>query len=308
MADKLEQSLYRRLAFIKYLYSVAVNQSNAPEPLASASILTFHDSIELFLQLSSEYLNVGAQQPKFMQYWELLQKREPGVELTQKESMRRLNKARVALKHNGTLPSKLDIEAFRASATNFFEDNVRLVFGTEFSKISLIDFVQPEKARMNLNEAQKLCSDGELEEAINKVAIAFEQMLDDYEERKRSRFGQSPFFIGEDLTWKDSFGLRLGGSEIEDKISEFVDAVKESLEAMQNTIKILALGIDYKKYSRFKLLMPLVHKVLSGDYHLVRNNWYPSIDASEKDVEFCINFIIESAIILQEFDYAVQES
>ncbi|HBX87013.1 MAG TPA: hypothetical protein DEG09_00170 [Marinilabiliaceae bacterium] len=94
----------QRLAFIKYLYTVAVEQSKQPEPLSSSSILSFHNSIELFLQLASEYLDVGSKSPGFMDYWELLEPKLTEGGLTQKESMRRLNKARVALKHHGTLP------------------------------------------------------------------------------------------------------------------------------------------------------------------------------------------------------------
>jgi hypothetical protein len=55
----LPETTARRLAFVRYLYGVAVQQSRYPEPLYGTSILTFHDSIELFLQLASEYLNVG---------------------------------------------------------------------------------------------------------------------------------------------------------------------------------------------------------------------------------------------------------
>lgn len=103
MLDK--STVIKRLAFIKYLYKLAVDQSKRPEPLCSASILTFHDAIELFLQLASEHLNVGKQQPSFMEYWDLISQKLSNQELTQKESMRRLNRARVALKHHGTLPS-----------------------------------------------------------------------------------------------------------------------------------------------------------------------------------------------------------
>jgi len=137
----------RRLAFIKYLYQVAVEQSQRLEPLCSTSILTFHDAIELFLQLASEYLDVGKGRPSFMEYWEILastSKLPEGV-LIQKESMRRLNKARVALNHHGILPSKLGIEAFRASVTNFFEENTPLIFDIKFSEISLIELVRYEK-------------------------------------------------------------------------------------------------------------------------------------------------------------------
>lgn len=69
--------------------------------------------------------------------------------------MRRLNRARVALKHHGTMPSKLDIEAFRGSTTNFFEDNTGIVFGIRFTDISLVDLVQCKDAKNNLKEGGK---------------------------------------------------------------------------------------------------------------------------------------------------------
>lgn len=46
----------KRLSFIKYLFNLGVEQSHKPEPLCWASVLTFHDSVELFLQLSAEYV------------------------------------------------------------------------------------------------------------------------------------------------------------------------------------------------------------------------------------------------------------
>lgn len=77
----------KRLAIIKYLYNVAVEQSMKPEPICSTSVLTFHDSIELFLELAAEHLDKGKSGVNFMAYWELLAlKVKDG--LTQKESCR----------------------------------------------------------------------------------------------------------------------------------------------------------------------------------------------------------------------------
>jgi hypothetical protein len=106
-----------------------------------------HDAVELFLQLSSEHLNVGTGHPGFMDYWDVLNVKLAPKELEQKESMRRLNKARVALKHHGTFPSNLDIESFRVSTTNFFQENTPLVFGVALDDISLIEFVNPDSSR-----------------------------------------------------------------------------------------------------------------------------------------------------------------
>jgi len=122
----LDHTVVKRLAFTKYLYQTAVAQSRAPSPLSCASLLTMHDAVELFLQLASEHLNAGSGHPGFMDYWDILNKKLDPNELEQKESMRRLNKARVALKHHGTFPSDLDIEAFRASVTAFFKGFIPL--------------------------------------------------------------------------------------------------------------------------------------------------------------------------------------
>ena len=64
----------RRLAFIKYLYEVGVEQSRKAEPFCQISILTLQDAIELFLGLASEFIGVEKlpKDIKFMQYWGLI--------------------------------------------------------------------------------------------------------------------------------------------------------------------------------------------------------------------------------------------
>jgi hypothetical protein len=91
---ELHHSTIKRLAFAKYLYSLAVQQSKAPEFMSAASLLMFHDSIELFLQISVEHLNTSKSDVTFMGYWDLLSKKLSISVFPQKESMRRLNKAR----------------------------------------------------------------------------------------------------------------------------------------------------------------------------------------------------------------------
>ena len=299
----LDESGIKRLAFIKYLYKVAVELSERPEPLCSASILTFHDAIELFLQLASEKLDFSKKDIYFLDYWSLLSPKLPNSGLTQKESMRRLNNARVSLKHYGNLPSKLAIEAFRASATNFFEENTSLVFRVEFSDISLIELVQCIDAKNNLKVAEELLKENKIEDALDKVALAFIQLIDDYESRKRRKFGRSPFFFGESLTVLDSFFMHIDRRE---KISEFIDKVKESIESLQNAVKILSLGIDYRRYVKFRLLTPSILRT-DGTYRIDRiqrgSKGFPMVE----DVQFCIDFVIESSITLQEFDFSVEE-
>jgi hypothetical protein len=265
-----------------------------------------HDAVELFLQLSCEQLNVGEKQPTFIGYWDLLNPKLDPNELTQKESMRRLNKARVALKHHGTFPSDLDIEAFRANTMSFFQDNTPLVFGLSFEDVSLVEFVNPEASRSLLTEAQGDIARGDILSALDKTAIAYEEMIRDYEDRKRGRYLRSPFYFGRDLTFHDAFhlGLKRGTSREEQNFAEFVDRVKESIEAMQGAIKTIALGIDYRKYARFKRLTPALLRTMDGKWHVQRFASKADNLLSPDEARFCIDFVIESALALAEFDYS----
>lgn len=306
---ELDSTTVKRLSFIKYLYQIGINQSKNSEHIAGAALLTFHDSAELFLKLSSEELNIGKSGLHFMEYWELISNELSGdKELTQKESMRRLNKARVALKHHGTQPSKIDLEAFRATITNFFQENCTLIFGIDFPSISMIDFIEPESARVKLKEAENFKSNEQIDEALDQIIIAFNVMLKDYENRKRGKFSKSPFFFGKDLNFYNSFFMGLNDDRGNNKMAEFVDRVKESIESMQEAIKILALGIDYKKFSKFKLLTPHIEETMNGEYIISRNSYVPREKSSKKEVQFCIDFVVEAALQLQEFDYDVEEN
>lgn len=302
----LHESFMQRLAFIRYLYNMAVEQSRQPEPLGAASILTFHDSVELFLQLACEHLNVETKKNLgFMEYWDLLAPKLADDKLTQKVPMRRLNDTRVSLKHHGTLPSTLTIEGSRASVTNFFEENTPLVFGIEFGSISMTNLVKCAEARSSLEEASRLIQEGKPEDAIDKIAVAFVQLVGDYEKSGQTWYGHSPFYFGKDLKLETSFSMG-----IEDrKAASFVDNTNRRIGALQGVVKILSLGLDYRRYVKFIRLAPHVTRFPGGDsgdrYEIarLRKTELPSIE----EYRFCYDFVIDSAIRLQEFEVGVEK-
>jgi hypothetical protein len=190
-----------------------------------------------------------------------------------------------------------------------------MVSDLSFSEISLSDFVDPEEAKSHLKESEKLLSQGNTEASIDQASIAFRILLEDYEGKKSVRYGRSPFFFGQDLTFLDSFYMDLGYNgkglvatpQFQEKLGDFIDKVKESLEAIQNAIRILAMGIDYPRYSRFDLLTPQVLKSREGEHIVEREYRGPRIQGDEEDAQFCINFVIETALKLQEFDYSINK-
>ncbi len=201
-------------------------------------------------------------------------------------------------------PSKSTIHDFNERVAIFFEENAQLIFYVKFSDISLIELVECQASKDSLKEAKKDLSENKIPESLDKVAIAFAQLIDDYEHKKKDRWGRSPFFFGQNMRFLGSFSLDIKRSN---RLAEFVDTVKESIEAIQDSIKILSLGLDYRKYARFRLITPVIIRIpgatLKEKYIAQR---IEKTETIPEDVEFCIDYVIESALALQEFDFDIK--
>ena len=309
----------RRLTFVKHLYGVAVEQSHQPEPLAAVGLLTFHDSTELFLRLATEHLEVTSPQ-NFMDHWPILSGALPdGMDLKQREGMRRLNKARNGLKHHGLLPSTRDLETFRHTATEFFEQNTPLVFGIKFDELTLIDYVEPESAREELHAAEQALKKGELESAAEHTARAFFLLLHDYEERKQDpRHLESLFRIGNArrmirLRETGGHGGRREHYLSRDFVRELnknLDSFHRSLKSTQDALRILALGIDYRRYARFCFTTGIAYDMSFADAGRLRIDvslpWKGEDPPPVEEIQVCIDFVVDTAIGLSSFDYTLQ--
>lgn len=72
-------------------------------------------------------------------------------------------------------------------------------------------------------------------------------------------------------------------------MGNFIDWTNESLTAIQEIVKIIGFGIDYRKYAKFKLLTPYIMSLVGGTYSIQRKEEKQSVD----DVKFCIEFVIK---------------
>jgi len=287
--------LIKRLALIKHLYKIGIEQSKQFETIASFSILSLHDSIEMFLKLLAEHKNIKSESFSFLDYWTNI------PTLTLKESMRNLNARRVNIKHKGLLPSKADIEISRVNTTDFFEQNTITQFGIEWNDISLLTLIQYDNVRQHLEKAQQSLDENKIEDCIELSAIAFDELIYTYEDSKSSYFGNSPFYFGKNLSFLNSFFMGISDDR---KMSEFVDKVKDSLDGIQKAVKILSFGIDYKKFAKFKMLTPIVHRMVGGKHVAQiwgRKKW------TKENCQYCIDFVLDSSLKLQEFDFDINE-
>ncbi len=298
---ELTPEIIKRLSFIKYIYEFAREQSKLPPPQNFISVLMFHDSAELFLHLSAEFLNVNKKDFKFMEYFTEINKKLIGQVLTQKMAMNTLNKERVSLKHYSLYPNPDNIENHRVNIQNFFEENCHIIFGIKFANISLLDLIKDDEVKKMLREAQNESNSGNYKKSLEFIALAFNTLLINYEETKKNSY-KSLFDIGEDLEYLSLFSwawLNDRGGDL-DKIGRITETIKE----IQKILKILVLNLDSKKYIKFRFLTPIIRYKANGDYYATRTLG-SSKGENSNDVKFCMNYVIESALNLQKFDFEI---
>lgn len=207
------------------------------------------------------------------------------MSLGHKSEMERLNRLRVDLKHHDITIAESEIEKARVNTTNFFEENTPIIFGMDFDKISMTDSVQYVPAREYLNQATALMEQERFGEALNKIAIAFDMIIDDFRQRKVSGSRKSPFHFEPAST----------NHHISEDIKRFVN---DSIKPLKRPLEIISLGLDYRQYIIFTRWAPEATRIISGQYI----EYEPPSNRTLAHCQFCYDFVIDSAIRIQDFE------
>ncbi|MES2573948.1 MAG: hypothetical protein V4572_03315 [Bacteroidota bacterium] len=287
--------LLRRLSIIKLLFKSGLEQSKQSESISFFSILSFHDSIEMFLKLACEYKQIKSEKLSFIEYWDSL------PHLTLKESMRNLNSRRVNLKHKGLVPAKIEVEASRINTIDFFEQNTKNTFGIEFNEISLLNLIKFEKTKKLLILSEEELHKTNFKESIKNTTIAFEELLDEYKENKIGTWDKNLFNFPNRIRLSSSFNSRYNKDNKDNRLEDVVKSMNDKFDHLERALEIISFGFDFKKYSKFKMLCSDFYKTSNGDYLFYgkeeENNF------NYENSQFCLDFILECSLKLQEFDY-----
>lgn len=288
----------KRLALIRFLYMDGLEQVARPAPLSSQALLSFHDTVEMFLLLAAEHLSVNLSRGvNFDGYFSEI-KASSDVEIPLRPAMRRMNNSRVNLKHHGSIPSDADLEQFRADVTTFLTDATQLVFQADFTRIDMVDLVTQQDAADKLRKAETQAGQGDYVEALATLSEAFDGLLDDYASRKIGLNGGSPYAWGPPAP--PGLGIRLKGRDHDPEVVKRLEYVNSRVNDMQRPMRVMAMGVDYRRYARFKMLVPQILRFLDGRREV---RPVPGFQLGDDEYQFCKQFVIETALHLAELDF-----
>ena len=176
-----------------------------------------------------------------------------------------------------------------------------------FELISLMDLVAYEAVRTNLKDAQQQITEGRFKDALSLSRLAFHLLLDQYESTIRNHFGLSPFSFAKNRGY---FRFHSTGLSQFTDTQDLIEEIRTSFEAVEEALKILSLGLDGGKYEKFRMLTltPNATKKRDGDYDLRWGRTRQEMTFTKDDAEYCLDFVIEAALILQQFVFEGAES
>lgn len=278
-----DKHLIERLSFIRHLFVSAVKSCDLDHPMFNAAILQLQDGVELFLDLGLEFKDISKDEYlrefakkndrkkikddiSFLEYWDVFESK--GIAVSGKDMMKKLNKARVELKHRGTFIDKTSIDVFVKATATFFKDNCKTLFDVDFDSFSMLYLVKESEWKELLKEAEILISEQNWVKANEKNALAFYRLRKNYE-------GHSSIDISKNLQYFAQF-----------------------------------LGLNSSRYNQFLKYSPEVKMYYGGGMEIPQYNYnqpgatFASAKSDEElatpeRVQFCFDYVIETAISLQ---------
>jgi len=281
-----KEILLKRLSIVKILYKQGIEQSKQSEATSFFSILSFHDCIDMYLHVAAEHQNIPKTKQKLFlrDYLDLI----PNIQ--GKTAILKLNDRRNDIKHNSVVPGKIEIEASRVNVTDFLIDNTPNIFGFKFEDVSLFELVVFPDTKTHLIAAQKYLDKNKPVETVEEVTTAFHKLIYSYKESKSNWVGRQGFEFISPIHNRHT------------QHSQAISKINENLISLNTALELLSLGIDYKKYTKFQFLTPLATRMGNGSYVLElfgKRNW------NKENCQFLIDFVVECALQLQEFDFSV---
>lgn len=303
-ADKIE-----RLVFVKYLLTQAETSKDLDRPISSTTILTLHDAVECFLQLSYEQLTGKAKlngnqildnyADKINEI--LLLDNKPQIN---KAFIKRINELRNQLKHATIFIDKKNIQNLYSETDLFFNDFTQIFFNLDFYELSLTSLISNQEIKNHLISAEKEIKNQTYQKAMFSIGKAFYE-IEAIGTKVEGKYGENILSKHHIIDYLIKYRAQFGGSEPDSVLRENLKEIAQDINRVQDDLhdlkKVISLSADLKKYKKFRTTIPYVSKKIKGGTGEVEF-WIPDeernnvVEYKIDQVKFCFDFVTEMAL------------
>lgn len=301
--DKIE-----RLVFVKYLLKQAEASKELDRPLSSTTVLTLHDAVECYLQLSFEQLSGKAKltgNQILDNYAEninviLLKDNKP---LINKAFIKRINELRNQLKHATIFIDNKNIQNLFSETELFFIDFTEIIFNLNFSEISITKLVSNSEIREHLINAEKEIQKNNLQIAMFNIGKAFYE-LEFIGTKVNGKYGENLLSKHHKIDYLIKYRASCGGEPdklLKQNLKEIAEDINRLQDDLHDLKKVISLSADFKKYKKFKNTIPYVSKIIKRETGETEF-WIPDEERGNEIVytielvRFCFDFVLNTVL------------
>ncbi len=280
--------LMNRLVCAKVLFLNGVDVIDRSTPFGEAlALLSFQDAVEMTLGAVADHRHIAKPAKEFLDQIKNVQE-SLGKDLPYWTGMNQLNKARVALKHHGILPSQDTLAKARGDTEGFILNLVREAFGMDFRTLSMASLVDHNRTANWLRKAESYATTGDDAECLNACAIALALFRRAYLPSHSQRQYETILRTSQS---------RRGEPYIQDGIFRLVETLEKDIDELRERLEWVSSGISISDYERFRRMTPEVLVAINGKLHL--SSRFREIPIGGEACAFGISFVTQTILRLQ---------
>lgn len=288
-ADKLSM---KRLVLVKQILRHGIVHKDSKSYIGRMlAVHHFDFAIETFLKITGtildEHINLSG---NFWSIWNEVNKKYKqsyDEELILRNQIKRLRRARNNVQHDAIIPSYEDLENYESYTISFIDNTLSNIYNFSLKDIKLIEIIEDKTIKKYLEKANTHLENNKFTWSVVASSIAFTYAKEIAKKKFMGTKGTSDFYLE---TLYDAIG------------SEDYYKLENEFDKLHEKIALLALNIDYSRYTKFIKKMietnygwngeqlrvdSRVTKPLFGDFEDLK---------SKEDAEFCYDFVLDFTI------------
>lgn len=287
MAVPVDSITHKRLILAKQLFQHAVVQSASQHSTISRilAVIGFDLAVETVLKAIVSALDPSRSAASsfqgLVQQCDRLLPAAGCNPVPDRANIQHVHSIRNDAQHKAKYPNESDVSDCRTYTRDFLRKVLVDLWALDFDSMSLTDIVQNQAVKQFLTDAETALSAANYQQATEHAAAGLTKALNRVE---TAIVGRLPAFTS-GIMLLGTFGDVSSGSDATDAY--------RALERMQQTLLLVALGLDYGGYMHYRQISGNVTFTLDGTPHFSGMQENITASSAEYVVAYCIDTVVQ---------------